>query len=310
MHPYLEQKTLLDILREQTTDIPLRRIIESLARSVKYINFAIRSGTTLTSTTKNPSGDTQIPIDRISDTLIEYELSLSEYCHLSASEEKQYPTSHKTHPDSHSYAVSYDPLDGSSIFESNFSVGSVFGIWDTPHFENTTGAKIKSSCYSIYGPQVIFVCTLENTVFQFQLNDVGEFVFTQQLSTLNPNTSYFAPGNLKSAAQNENYKRYIDTCIQQQKTLRYSGGMISDLHHIITKKEGVFLYPKTPNKPAKLRLLFECAPCAHIIEKLQGKAVTQEGVPILTIPLQNTHQTESILLGSRNEIDTLLSFFS
>jgi fructose-1,6-bisphosphatase I len=33
--------------------------------------------------------------------------------------------------DDGSYIVTFDPIDGSSVIDSNFSIGSVFGIWNT-----------------------------------------------------------------------------------------------------------------------------------------------------------------------------------
>jgi fructose-1,6-bisphosphatase len=42
--------------------------------------------------------------------------------------------------------------------------------------------------------------------------------------------------------------------------------MVPDVHHILAKGSGVFCNPCSEPAPAKLRLLFECAPLAFIVE--------------------------------------------
>ncbi len=42
--------------------------------------------------------------------------------------------------------------------------------------------------------------------------------------------------------------------------------MVPDVHHTIAKGSGVFCNPCSEKAPAKLRLLFECAPLAFVIE--------------------------------------------
>ena len=45
----------------------------------------------------------------------------------------------------------------------------------------------------------------------------------------------FAPANLRCANTNEAYRTLVDEWISQGYTLRYSGGMVPDVHHILTK---------------------------------------------------------------------------
>ena len=46
---------------------------------------------------------------------------------------------------------------------------------------------------------------------------------------------YFAPGNCRAAADNTAYKSLIDWYIIQRYGLRYSGGMVPDVHHVLAK---------------------------------------------------------------------------
>ena len=42
--------------------------------------------------------------------------------------------------------------------------------------------------------------------------------------------------------------------------------MVPDVHHVLAKAGGVFCSPASAAAPAKLRLLYECAPLALIVE--------------------------------------------
>lgn len=100
----------------------------------------------------------------------------------------------------------------------------------------------------------------------------------------------FAPANLRAASQNIAYAQLVNRWIEAQYTLRYTGGMVPDVHHIIAKGHGIFCNPCSLSAPAKLRLLYECAPLALIIEVcgmhyiLYGPAV-QAAVMKVLVPL-------------------------
>ena len=47
--------------------------------------------------------------------------------------------------------------------------------------------------------------------------------------------NYFAPGNLRAAADNSVYKSLIDGYIANRWTLRYSGGLVPDVHLLLIK---------------------------------------------------------------------------
>ena len=52
--------------------------------------------------------------------------------------------------------------------------------------------------------------------------------------------------------------------------LRYTGGMVPDVYHILIKNKGVFSNVASAAAKAKLRLLYECAPIALLIEAAGG----------------------------------------
>lgn len=47
--------------------------------------------------------------------------------------------------------MTYDPIDGSSVIDCNFSVGSIYGIWATKDLEGKTGRDLVGAAIAIYG---------------------------------------------------------------------------------------------------------------------------------------------------------------
>lgn len=45
----------------------------------------------------------------------------------------------------------------------------------------------------------------------------------------------FAPANLRAAAELEPYRALVADLVAERYTLRYSGGLVPDVHHILAK---------------------------------------------------------------------------
>jgi fructose-1,6-bisphosphatase I len=83
--------------------------------------------------------------------------------------------------------------------------------------------------------------------------------------------------------------------------------MVSDLHRILVQG-GVFLYPGTVKKPeGKLRLLYENAPLAFLIEQAGGRASTGSG-NILDVVPEKLHQRTPLIIGSKDDVALVESF--
>jgi fructose-1,6-bisphosphatase I len=289
-------------LREQNTPSDVRSILYHIARGVKYINFSLRAGNTGAAKSQNSSGEDQLTLDVLSDKIIIEQLEYSQLVACCASEEQEelmyFPAPRGK------YTVAYDPLDGSSLVGANLTIGSIFGIWEGSELVGKKGRDLVASAYAIYGPRVELIVALKGKgVFIFEMNDVGEFMLTQQKLDLKDTSKYFAPGNLRATAIHPEYLKLVEGYIAEGRTLRYSGGMVPDLHHILKKGEGIFTYPGCSKHPnGKLRLAFECAPFAMIFAEAGGLALDVHGTDILDLEIKEQHERTTIFIGSSDEV--------
>ncbi|MET0186241.1 MAG: class 1 fructose-bisphosphatase, partial [Achromobacter sp.] len=112
-------------------------------------------------------------------------------------------------------------------------------------------------------------------------------------------------------------KRYIDDCLAGEEgplaknyNMRWIASMVADVHRLLTRG-GIFMYPwdkREPNKPGKLRLMYEANPMSFIVEQAGGRAITGTE-RIMDIQPDQLHQRVSVVLGSRNEVDRVKSYF-
>ncbi len=141
-------------------------------------------------------------------------------------------------------------------------------------------------------------------------------------------SAVLAPANLRAASSNPRYKALIDSWIEHgaaavgggagaaaaappaaggkaaSATLRYSGGMVPDVHHVLSKRSGLFLNPMGAkgHAPAKLRLMYECAPLAMVVEAAGGRSTADGATSLLTLPLLETNARTAVALGSRADV--------
>ncbi len=295
-------------LREKGVSNEIRSLLYHIARAVKYINFSLRAGNTGTLGTQNIFGENQLKLDVLSDEIIETELEKSELAAFIASEEKE--ESKKFPAPRGKFVIAYDPLDGSSLVDANLAIGSIFGIWPGEELVGRMSSEMEAACYAVYGPRVTLVIAIKGKgAHEFELNDVGEFILTRQDIRLEPTSKYFAPGNLRATTENEKYKKLVESWIAAKRTLRYSGGMVPDLHHILSKGHGIFSYPSDEAHPdGKLRLSFECGPFAFVFAEAGGLALDQDGVKILEKKISDIHQRTPIFIGSKEDVEEAIKF--
>jgi sedoheptulose-bisphosphatase len=113
----------------------------------------------------------------------------------------------------------------------------------------------------------------------------------------------FSPGNLRATFDNPAYERLISYYLGEKYTLRYTGGMVPDVFQILVKEKGVFTNVTSPSTKAKLRILFEVAPLALLVENAGG-ASSCDGLCVsgLDVVIEKHDQRTQICYGSTNEV--------
>jgi len=277
----------------------VRDIFDAIQASAKRIKTAIDVKDIGYSQQENSSGETQLELDIKCDMIIEEEFSRVASIHTIASEEK---THEELLHEGGKYFIAYDPLDGSSLVDVNLSVGSIFGI-----YEGGFGSeRMVAACYVVYGPRVEMVFAENKT--KLYLLQAGEFEFVKEIR-LTPKGKLMAPGGTQ---QNwaPYHKEMIDNFFAEGYRLRYSGGMVPDLHQILLKGGGLFSYPGTSDKPAgKLRRLFEVFPFAYIYEKSGGQAIDGKN-KLMSLGYAHIHDTAICFFGSDYEIEKVKEVYA
>ncbi len=277
----------------------MENIFDAIQISAKRIKNAIDIKDIGYSQQENSSGETQLQLDIQCDMIIEEEFSKVASIHTISSEEKEH--AEELHTDG-KYFISYDPLDGSSLVDVNLSVGSIFGI-----YEGGFGAEnMVASCYVVYGPRVEMVFAYNKV--KLYLLQAGEFEYVKEIR-LTEKGKLNAPGGTQ---QNwaPYHKEMVDSFFKEGYRLRYSGGMVPDLHQILLKGGGLFSYPGTSDKPeGKLRRLFEVFPFAFVYEKAGGEAIDGQG-RLLELGYRHLHDTSPCFFGSKYEIARVKEVYS
>lgn len=139
----------------------------------------------------------------------------------------------------------------------------------------------------------------------------NNWIVTKHHVIIRPKAKTFAPGNLRATFDNSQYKSLLDYWIDNKYTLRYSGGLVPDIYHILTKGEGVFSNAASKSAKAKLRLLYECAPVGLIVESAGGATTVapceagqeQISMSILDVPVTYLDKRVGICVGSTEEVE-------
>jgi len=274
-------------------------IFRAIQKSAIRIKDAIDTKDIGYSQQENSSGETQLQLDIKCDMIIEEEFSNVSSIHTIASEEKEHQV--MLHEEG-KYFIAYDPLDGSSLIDVNLSVGSIFGI-----YENAFGAKnMVASCYVVFGPRVEMVFAHNKTKLHLLQN--GDFEFVKEIR-LNEKGKLNAPGGTQQNWE-PYHKELVDSFFADGYRLRYSGGMVPDLHQILLKGGGLFSYPGTSDKPnGKLRKLFEVFPFAFIYKVAGGEAIDGQK-DLMELEHSHIHDTSPCFFGSKYEIQRVKEVYA
>jgi fructose-1,6-bisphosphatase I len=236
-----------------------------------------------------------------------------------ASEEDEEPVPVPPDKAAGKYVLLYDPLDGSMNIDVNVSIGTIFSIHRRVS-AGRDGAGTLADClqrgrkqvaagYILYGSSTMLVYTTGAGVHGFTLDPtIGEFLLSHpQIRTPEVGRYYsvneshwnqWTPGVQRAVAA---FKNGDETGRVQAKNARYIGSLVADVHRNLMSG-GIFLYPADHASPqGKLRLLYEAAPLALLVEQAGG-AATDGREPILDLVPLTLHQRTPLLIGSKVDV--------
>jgi fructose-1,6-bisphosphatase I len=218
------------------------------------------------------------------------------------------------------YTLLYDPIDGSSNVDINLSVGSIFSIRQQSGDDLTgeatdlltqNGRQQLAAGYILYGPSTMLVYSLGQGVHSFILDpSLGEFILARENIQMPDHGQIYSTNEGNFWQWDEairDYARYVHR--HEGYTARYSGALVGDIHRILMQG-GVFLYPGTIKNPeGKLRLLYETAPLAFLIEQAGGRA-SDGHTDILDLVAGKLHQRNPLIIGSKEDVKLVESFIT
>jgi fructose-1,6-bisphosphatase I len=312
-----------------TIPAELRLLIEVVARACKTISHAVGKGelgeVMGTAESENVQGEIQKKLDIISNDIL---LEANEWGgHLAAMASEEMETIHPI-PNRYpmgEYLLLFDPLDGSSNIDVNVSIGTIFSVlkaadgMQAPTEKDflQPGSKQVVAGYAVYGPQTVLVLTTGNGVQCFTLDrEMGSWVMTQKNMQIPADTKEFAINASNARHWQAPVKRYVDEMLAgttgprgKDFNMRWIASMVADVHRILNRG-GVFMYPadaREPDKPGKLRLMYEANPMAFLVEQAGG-AATDGQQRILDIQPEKLHQRVPVFLGSKNEVELVTRY--
>ncbi|RXJ91192.1 fructose-bisphosphatase class I [Arcobacter sp. CECT 8983] len=194
------------------------------------------------------------------------------------------------------YKISYVAIDNVDLLDVDFSLGTIFGIYE----HQMDAFHLKAAMYITYGPtfQLVFASKSEGVVY-FSYED-GEFIEQDPL-TLEKKGKINSTGGIASEWTKE-HKELIDSFFNEGYRLRYSDSLALDTHQILFKRGGLYSSPATNSFPeGKLEVLFEAFPISYIIEQAGGRAINNKG-RILDMTNIGLHDKTPIYFGSSSEV--------
>jgi fructose-1,6-bisphosphatase I len=301
----------------------LTRLLRDLGIGAKIINREVNLAGLVNilgiANVENATGDEVKKLDVFAnERMIECLTNSGEVCGIASEELEDFLAVPSVEGKESNYVVIMDPLDGSSNIDVNVSVGTIFSIFRRKSQVNgpvniddflQKGSELVAAGYVLYGTSTLLVYTTGNGVNGFTLDpSIGEFCLSHPSIKIPSNGSYYSVNQGYYLKFDLEMRRYIDHCSDQNLGLRYIGSMVSDIHRIMIHG-GIYLYPTTRKYPlGKLRLLYECAPLAMIVEQAGGIALDCNLERILDLEPQQLHGRCTIAIGSPIMVQEMKEF--
>ena len=314
--------TLRRHLTDKGHDPDLIFLLEDIASACRSTAYEVRNGPLkgnlgLADST-NVQGEDQKPLDIIANDIFVETCANSPRLAALVSEEIEEVVWLKE-PEEGDYLLFFDPLDGSSNLDTNLSVGTIFSIMrvtkDGDRNVLKKGRDQIVAGYALYGPATMLVLAHGHGVQAFTLHQgSGIFRLTHPSLTIKQDTPEFAINASRQRFWDAPVQQYVDECLQgkdgprgRDYNMRWVASMVAEVHRILMRG-GVFMYPLDEANRAKggrLRLLYEVAPMAMVVEAAGGAGSTGTE-RILDLLPSEPHQRVATILGSKSEVDYIV----
>ena len=307
----------------------LRLLLEVVARACKRISYTVGKGAIAgvlgEAGSDNVQGESQKKLDVIAnETLLEANEWGGNLAAI-ASEEMDHPHAIPNRYPRGEFLLLFDPLDGSSNIDVNVSIGTIFSVLRLPegvrepkeeHFLQP-GTRQVAAGYAVYGPSTQLVLTLGDGVACFTLDrETGSWWLTNPSMRIPEDTKEYAINASNARHWFEPVQRYVADLtagkggpLAKDYNMRWVASMVADVHRIMTRG-GIFMYPadrRDPDKPGKLRLLYEANPMSFLVEQAGGMS-TNGRQRIMDIQPTKLHERVAVFLGSKNEVERVTAY--
>ena len=266
----------------------------------------------------NADGDDQKALDVIADEMFAAALAKTS-TRFWASEERDEVV--EINPEGR-YVVAMDPLDGSSNIDVNVSIGSIFSIYEAKETGEASVLRPASEQlaggYVIYGPQTGLVVTFGDGAQHYILDpETKRFELVEARMSIPTQSSEFAINASNYRHWDKPVRAFIDDCLAgiegprgRNFNMRWVASLVAESHRIITRG-GIFLYPSDGRKgydQGRLRMLYECAPIAFVVEQAGGLA-TDGRAPIMGKGANRLHERTPFVFGSSEKVARVATYY-
>lgn len=311
-------------LEASGAEADLQTLLKATAGACAKIAGLVRAGELAgvlgSAGTGNVQGEVQKTLDVLANDVM---LEMAEGCGVlagAASEEEDEPVWFAGREGGR-YLMLFDPLDGSSNIDVNVSIGTIVSVLETPEGATSgvapflqKGRMQKAAAYAVYGPQAQLIVTVGKGVTGFTLDpESGKWLETQPAMKIPEATKEFSINMSNMRHWEGPVMLYIRDCLAgkdgprgKDYNMRWVAAMVADVHRILSRG-GVFMYPKDardPNKPGKLRLMYEGNPMSLLVEQAGGAAFNGM-TDILDVEPTELHQRVAVMMGSKEEVEVL-----
>lgn len=123
------------------------KVYKAILDSSNEIQKFLRYHSVQQNLSKNDFGENLSNVDIEANKIILKHLRASGVVYGASSEEMETEVINEEAP----YFVTFDAIQGQTVIDCNFSVASIFGIWECQNIEGKTGRDLVGAAISVYG---------------------------------------------------------------------------------------------------------------------------------------------------------------